>query len=703
VISGIDLLSPNYLWGLCSLILPFLLLLTKARAFQTINFSSVRFLTTMMKKASNIIEWKRLILLSVRLMMLMAMALAFSLPFLTTSKGFFAWGRGKTAVFLLDASYGMGYTEQGRSLFEIGKEKISKIAASKPEYSQRSLYVFHEKVVPICESEKSPEGFLRAVKNVSVSQRSGGVFCLKDFFKKNEKILSGPDVQIFLLSDFSTEKNKEDDVKAMLRCLQSDFPLKIIELRPSSVVNLTLERILLPARPLLTGKMENLRVFYHAQGFKAGEKTVLTMSSERGDPVQRKVTFDASGRGYVDFEHVFPVSGSYAMTFSSAPDALLPDNSIFLILPVRSPVRVLLLENEEPQYPFESPYFYFARALQSVSGETAPWIEVDKGTFHDLQNLGLSGHDMVVLADFGRFESKWFAPLWDYVRKGGNLLIAPGGRHPETLTIQNDYFSRLIQGLPGPVLEREGGSMRFEPLSYDVPFLGLFDQGNKGNLSRVRFKKIMSFIPAAQSKRNTHLWINLEWPVFWDTPIEKGKIWIWASSLDSTWNDFSKYPAYVPFFVEWLKYASTRNAAPEEKCVPGDVFKLTLKSGDFPKKAYAKGPLGETLTLYPDPASRAFASFSFQLEKAGFYEWVYGEESSYERGRFSCNVEPAEADLNYPDLKGIETAVEGSVRGSGEGRQPRQDFLYWPLWYFVLAMLLAEVWLSNHGQKPDWI
>ena len=188
--TAIDFASPWFLAGLISLAVPFLLLLSKASTKRVMSFSSNEFLTQITQKSSNVIQWKRLLLLLIRLAFLAALALAFALPFISKTSGF-SFGAPKLhRIYVLDNSLSMSYQENGKNLLEKAKEEILKTIPAESSSDSYSFYVLNQKLEPLIENSKNSQDFSEKLKIGYELLETTTPYdrALKLFFEKRERM-----------------------------------------------------------------------------------------------------------------------------------------------------------------------------------------------------------------------------------------------------------------------------------------------------------------------------------------------------------------------------------------------------------------------------------------------------------------------------------------------------------------------------------
>jgi hypothetical protein len=182
--------------------------------------------------------------------------------------------------------------------------------------------------------------------------------------------------------------------------------------------------------------------------------------------------------------------------------------------------------------------------------------------------------------------------------------------------------------------------------------------------------------------------------------VGKGRVLVWTSTLDTSWNDLPLQPVFLPFLHQLVKHAGDHVDARASYSV-GEVLDLSTQAELSGRDAGVVAPSGEAERL---PAARR----ALALTSPGFYE-----VRRLEGGRWSrlaaVNFDPAESDLAALDPE----ELAGAVTRQGEGREarrgepaptPEEREGRQSLWRFVLiaalVFLAVETALSNRLAAP---
>ena len=684
--------SPFFLVGLVTLGIPFLLLLTKAKAHHVTPFSSVQFLQQILQRASNVIQWKRLLLLAIRISCLGLLALGFALPFLNRHTPFLSRSAQTHLVFLLDDSYSMGYREGKGTLFEKAKARIAGLARQqKHGRTLYSLYTFHDKPEPVIVATRKFDDFLNRLKKTPLSTGAS------HFSELNESVKEGfgnnPAVrtQIYVVSDFSVH---EPDLK------EKFFKGKFypVSVQPAQYVNFALEGFHLPERFFLSKTEERIDISYSAYGMK-GKQVQIHLYADGQELAAESVEIQESGRGIATFHQIFPSTGSVLLTAEASADNLEIDNRVYASLEVRNPLEILLVEEKPYAYPFQHPFFFFTQVIESSLDKIySPWILVTQTYYDTFHQLDLVRYPLVGVAGRSGLDKKAFNALTDYIQKGGTVLF--NFNKQEYPATSSNEIEQFLGGSLGPLQEFPDSQkpVFLSGVRYDHPIFRIFGGGKNGSLERIRMKGLVPFMPFEKTNYEVLAWADSK-PALIEIKKGKGRILLWTSSLNLDWNLFALDPLYVPFVFELLKYSTGGSLGRAQILSVGESLQFPASVFAGTKSMNIKNPKGETITLYQDQAAGVS---SLSLNMPGFYEWLERKGESYEKHWAASNLEFQESEPDYLSVPDPRRLLP-SAGTPTEEKTAARNFFYLPLFYLLLVLCLAEPLVANRLYKPDWV
>jgi PAS domain-containing protein len=397
----------------------------------------------------------------------------------------------------------------------------------------------------------------------------------------------------------------------------------------------------------------------------------VTLEVDGGEPMRKIVEVPAGAEGEADFPLTFRAAGLRRLRAALLQDALSADDERFLTVGVRDRIRILLVDGRDGGDPLKS-YAYLWRAMLDPDENVLPTFAVD---VVDVVTL-LGGqctpkdYDVVVLADVERLNGRAAAALTDALRAGRGLLcqFGPACEH-ESFNIHlyaagdGPMPFRLLPpmgGAPGSstvrspsIVEREHPLLReFEEDVYRE-ILQAIPVWRWHGVAADSLQEGASVAVAVTDAERTPLFVSRAFgegqAVFLTSPI--------GSEYDADrWNRLDDPLVAFPLLhglVKWLALpASDPFAARVGSALtcsldarPLDVEVTRARRDGRPAAALADTPQALPGGRFALPT---FSDTTF----AGFYDYslVLDRESGQEPRSlpFAVNVDPAEGDLRYP-------------------------------------------------------
>ena len=304
--------------------------------------------------------------------------------------------------------------------------------------------------------------------------------------------------------------------------------------------------------------------------------------------------------------------------------------------------------------------------MQSIDSEKSADIDPSKYAF-------------VVLSDAIALPSIFENALLQYVRGGGNVLIAAGtsAAHHARIPIFGGSSSDAHS------YSRDGYAM--------VGQTDLTHPGDESTATRgwadLKFYYVAGVDPA-QARVIARL--TDQTPLLMEKQIGEGHVLLFASGFDNLTNDLPVRPAFVPFVDRTARYLSGSDSISGSRLVDSFVPLRTAA-------AQASNPSAGVEIIDPDghralSLTEAASAQSFQLTRAGFYQirFANGRDAliGVNPDRRESNLEPIANDLLQLWGKESRTPAPAASR-RGYVQEKNTAHSIW--WYVMLLVLVAAV------------
>lgn len=708
---GLTFLVPAFLAGLAAVVVPVLLHLTNRQRTEVVEFPSLMFLQRIPYQATNRRRLRDVLLLALRVLALVLLVGAFARPFLDrplppdAALNFGA----REVVILLDRSASMGYGDTFERARDAARDAVNALESD----DRATLILFDNRAAAVVRST-TDRARLRAILD-TVSVGAAGT-AYTPALRLAQSVLDASPLrrrEAILISDF---QRVGSDGHEPVR-LPPGAALRTIDVAESEPSNLAItdvsfrrdafagaERVTATVRLVATGPapFPDVPVALEINGQRLGEE---------------RVSVDANASALVTFPP-FTVAGRVRGTVTAGSDALPADNVFHFVASEDQSISVLVLEGSDAQ---ATSSLYLTRAL--AIGER-PSFRVDVKPVSGLRRSDLAGRAVVILNDVGLPGGDLGDALREFVRGGGGLLsvVGPRVREPHD----------LIPGTFGNPFDRGSGAV-LASVDYAHPVFERFSAPRSGDLAAARFFRYRPFTPAegaAVLARFDDGTVALA-----EARYGEGRIAVWTSTLDNSWNDLALQPIFLPFVHQMMRYLAGF-AEPAPWFTVGQVVDLAggrpgLASGGTnvtetqvtgaaaaaaaaarPSQPVAGASAAREARVVVAPSGEVTevggANTGFaELRERGFYE-VRAAATREDPYVIAVNLDPAEVDLARFDPEEMVAAVvpapgAGDVGNAGveisiQERERRQA-LWWYILLGAFALLVVETVLANRRSR----
>jgi hypothetical protein len=424
-------------------------------------------------------------------------------------------------------------------------------------------------------------------------------------------------------------------------------------------------------------------------------------AASQGVPVQldvggrtlgtRTVDLPRDGGASVSFPAIPMPSSPVAARVVLAADTVPGDDAWHFLLQQAPAVRTLLIESRQGTF--------LQRAL--AIGD-APRFETITRTPRSATVADLSGRQLVIVAD-GAFPSGiGAAALLGFVRNGGGLVIALGDQ--TNGRAWQGPADALIPGNVTGVVDRAGlsGAVIGE-IDERHPALTMLSGQRSGDLGAARFDRFRSIDTTAGVLAR----FDDGSAAVTEHRIGDGRVIVFGSTLDGSWNDLPSQPAFLPLMHQLTQYAAgwsqpTRSLAIGASIRPRD---LGAPATSRTERWIATSASGVRSAIGGDDAPPAL-----ELREAGVHELRPGGAPGARPLLVAANIAPAELDFATFDVVRLTTALTAApssttaerptaIEETAADREARQS-AWWYLLLAVALLLAAESVVARRARAP---
>jgi Aerotolerance regulator N-terminal/von Willebrand factor type A domain len=606
---GLSFLSPLFLFGVAAAAIPIAIHLFHRRTEPVVEFSAMRFLRRAPVEQSRRRRLREMLLLALRVAALLLLALAFARPFLSESAAALAT---PATMVLVDTSVSMSAPGQ----FDRARTKAAEILRAAAPGSSVGVMAFADGADVVAPLSSDRAAALTAVSHLQVG---AGATRNRTALGRAAEALGDRAGRIVVVTDLQQSGWDAAD--------QGTVPERItVDVEdvgaPEGNVAVTALRV------------EGLEAIAFVQNFgprPVAEQVTFTMDGESVGQVTVNVAAGGTSEARARLEGA--PSGALSASVLD-PRGFAGDNTRFAL--VDATAAPLILAVTASGHPAES--FYLERALAIAEGSGGFRFRAVSGpAFSALKAEELASVQVVVVLGTRGLEQRGRELLANYVRSGGGLLLTAG---PDAdAAILREALQNVVQS---SWRVRDAEPLRFAPADSRHPVFRVF--GGVGTLGNVSFSR--SALVEAGASADVVARYSDGSAALVEEAAGEGRVLLFASDLNNTWNDFPLQPAFVPFVHETLRHLASARRLQTEYVV-----------GSLP------GGAGRTPGLVELPARRVVV-----------------------------NVDPRESDLARTSADAFKASVSRNIGAAGpDGTQGSDREDGQRLWQYALLLMVISV------------
>jgi hypothetical protein len=656
----VGFLAPWFLAGAVAVGLPFWIHLLRKYRSTPHPFSSLMFFERRTQSSIKHRRLRYLLLLSLRVALLLLIALAFANPFVSRT-GAAAGGR-KMLVIAVDNSFSMRYDDH---LARAKQQALS--AVSQLNSGERGqVLAIGSRVHFLTQPVEDADQLKAAIQGIQPSDEQSSYGELARALRTISQTSRIP-LEVHFVSDM--QKSSMPPAFADLR-LGIDTNLVFHSVADAQDPNWMVESVTAPAK-IYDPKKVRIQAVVAGSNTPATKRTVsLALDGKVLDT--KSVDIPANGRASVEFVSLDSPHGFHKAEIRIDPgDSLREDDKFDFAVERTDPHPVLFLHPAGQ----DRDELYYRSAIESVSeaGFTLEPLAVEQAG-----NQSLSKYAFVVLSDVGSMPPGLENSLRAYVSSGGSLLIALG---PLAASLTHVPVSNeTIQGSSYASLS---GS-RFETVAAADAEHPTLRRANK--LDGVKFYQVIKVDPG-----QSHVIARLtnQAPLLLEKQVGEGRVVLFTSTFDNIGNDLPLHASFVPFVEETARYLGGQQDRSTNVAV--DSY-IELRSA---KERGSAIDVTEPDGSHPLSLKDATTTQTFQVTREGFYE--------IHRANGRQEMVAVHADRRESDLTPIpqETLALWKNTGLGpdtpaaDGSAPDTQARPWSLWRYALLLVLITAIIES--------
>lgn len=682
-------LNIAFLVGLVAASVPIIIHLLNRRRVKRVKFSSLEFLDEVNKQRMRRINLRRILILILRTLAIVALVFAFARPTLRSGL-LFAGSMPKNVVVCLDASYSMGAAMESGTAFDAAKAIANDIVDEAGGSDAINVVAFSKQATALLEQGTRNKGVVKgALIRVELSSETTSIRAGVD---RALELIEKSDVEggeIYVVSDF---RASDDSSFVDEAALPANVRVYFIPVYEDEVDNVSIDRVGVPRKLLRPGEVVKISVTATNHARQADASVPLEIVVDGDRKAEQVIKLAPSATQTVTFPLSLAEPGRYHGRVAKNRDRLPPDDDRFFLIEVSNTISVTVITGRRRATNADSPVpsvFYVEKAL-NPRGTSEGEFDVRVIDERDVTASSLPAGGVVVWVDPQNLESKRMALLQRHVQRGGGLLVFLGNADGAML---NSSAFRALVGIRGGAEKPAESRAAFTSFEKAHPVFNLFTKDELELLSRAKVRAYTSARGVAPDSALAY--IGGGDPAVWECVRGRGRVLVFAAAPDLATGDIPLSPMFLPLVHTSVSYLASSGEAPgaDEHLVGAPIAFTVSQTGLDESQLAIRDPSGESLK--PAIGERSAGEVQVGFDRPahpGFYR-LYRDTTRV--AEIAVNVDTRESNLSVSSLAdqrpksvSVVRAGEGfrtDLREAKEGREVFAAFLL-----LAVAALVAE-------------
>ena len=349
-------IHPLLVWGTLLGAIPIIIHILSRRRYRIVRWAAMDFLLTALSQRSRNLRIQDLILLALRVLALVAAALALSRPILSPSASAYLAGldaAGPDAVIVIDTSYSMSTNVAGQTRMELARRKAHAVLASLPERARAGVVYMNEQARPATDGLAADRTRIGAAIDAAEATAAGtdaapAILAAIEMLEGS----TAPSKRVYVITDGQARAFDRAGAALDQALAEADESVGFVVFTVPNepVANVALTDLRVDSRWLRTGAPIEFDAYVRDVGSPPASDVNVELWVD-GRKVDRKSIALADRRGVATFRHAFTAAGLMPIEVRLDPDAVEIDNHRYGAVCIPDSIDVAVVANESSQAP----------------------------------------------------------------------------------------------------------------------------------------------------------------------------------------------------------------------------------------------------------------------------------------------------------------------------------------------------------------
>lgn len=700
-------LNPILLWGTLGILIPILIHLLNRYRHKEIDWGAMELLRRALVVRSRQIRLEDILILILRCLAVLLIALAMARPTLTAAGAKWFGARAQVgAVVALDGSFSMGHRPGVGTRFDRAVARVREVLKTLDTGSPLSFVLLGNRPRILLRNVGYDEARLEKVLRdaAPLPERLNLELCLEELGPLIREI-KAPVRESYLVTDAQTTTWDEpsEKTRAILQQIGTDAKLFLLSTGSDGAENVGLTRFSLASGTLRKGAMARCIAEVRNFGKRPQEKVAVGLYLD-DRPVDQRVIekIGANESESVPLFTRFDRAGNVRLVARIGPDPLLVDNTRYLTACIREQVRVLLVDGDPSDKPFQGETdFLRAGLVPKTAGALRSTMVVRTIPYLELGGERLADYHVIMMANVPDLRKTQAAALYNFVAQGGGLVIFLGDKIiPKLINARMQHGEGSL--LPAEIVALGNTSAdrtQSWPLETALsghPITEPLEGLPRELVNEARFHQFFQ-VRVLPGGRTILRLAGRDAPLLVERDIGRGRVLLFTSSATRKWNNLVIHPIYPILLHQAVTYLTRQ--AHERPFTVGDPMVLPLPAQTLAPTVIFRDPTGKEA---PIQVTESNGQKTVKFEEAvlpGFYELRYASDAAPLVA--AVNVDPSESDVRILASEGIAKVLRGLPArhvpwGEEVGETIKQSRVGRELWRYLLLAGLAVLALESY-------
>jgi hypothetical protein len=692
----VGFLNIAFLIGLVAAAVPIIIHLLNRRKVKRVKFSSLEFLDEVNKQRMRRINLRRILILILRTLAILALVFAFARPTLRSGL-LFAGSVPKNVVVCVDASFSMGAAMESGTAFDAAKKIATDVVDEASSSDVINVVAFAKSAEALLEQGTRNKGVVKStIERVELTSETTSI---RGAIDRALDVIAKSDVnggEVYVVSDFraSEDSSLVDEAK-----IPADVRVYFVPVYDEDVDNVSIDRIGVPRKLLRPGEVVKVSVTATNHARRADANVPLEVVVDGDRKAEQVLELAPSATQTVTFPLSLAEPGRYHGRVGKNRDRLPIDDDRYFLIEVSNtiPVTVVTGRRRAATGDATAPSAFYVEKALNPRGTADNEFAVRVIDERDVTASALPANGVVVWVDPQNLEPKRMVLLERHVRRGGGLLVFLGNADPAIL---NDPAFRALVGIRGGAEKGSESRAAFTSFEKGHPIFSLFTKDELELLSRAKVRAYTSARGVAPDSALAY--VGGGDPAVWECVRGRGRVLVFAAAPDLATGDVPLSPMFLPLVHTSVSYLASSGEAPgaDEHLVGSPIAFTVSQTGLDESQLSIRDPAGESLKPSIGERSAGDVQVGFDRPaRPGFYR-LYRDTTRV--AEVAVNVDARESNLATSSLaekrpKSVSVVRAGQsfrteLREAKEGREVFAAFLL-----IAVAALVAESVLGRRA------